>query len=145
MFTWFAQLRSKIWATTVTEKHPARSNLLVPNNIYMSTANTIIRPIGTILSTERHLCVAFNKGKKKVQEQRVQGKEGVPTEKDSQSKSDKASGTEVERFGVIKKWISRSKKCGEQRWRFLNRCGEQVKRWKMKISHIIQCWWKIQS
>lgn len=33
----------------MTEKHPARLNLLVPNNIYMSTANTIIRPIGTIL------------------------------------------------------------------------------------------------
>lgn len=72
----------------------------------MSTANTITRPIGTILSTERHLCVAFNKRKKKVWEQRVQGKEGVLTEKDSQSKSDKASGTEVERFGLIKKSVS---------------------------------------
>lgn len=86
----------------MTEKHPARSNLLVPNNIYMSTANTVTRPIGTILSTERHLCVSFNKRKKKAEEQRVQGKEGVLTEKDSQSKSDKASGTEVEIWGSKK-------------------------------------------
>lgn len=55
----------------------------------MSTANTIIRPMGTILSTERHLCVAVNKGEKNVNEQRVQRKEVVLTEKDSQSKSDK--------------------------------------------------------
>lgn len=87
----------------MTEKHQARSNLLVPNNIFMNTANTIIRQMGTILSTERWLCVAVNKGQKKVNEQRGQGKEGVLTEKGSQSKCGKASGTEMERFGVIKK------------------------------------------
>lgn len=47
--------------------------------------------------------MAVNKGKKKVNEQKAQGKEGVLTEKGSQSKNDKASGTEVERFWVIKK------------------------------------------
>lgn len=65
----------------MTEKHQARSNLLVSNKIFVSAANTIIRPMGTILSTERHLCVAFKKGEKKVNEQRVQGKEGVLAEK----------------------------------------------------------------
>lgn len=67
------------------------------------------------------------------------GKEGVLTEKDLQRKSDKASGTEVERFGVIKQWISGSGKCGEQGRKFRNRGGEEENRDKIKISHIHKC------
>jgi len=72
----------------------------------MSKANTIIRPMGNILSTERQLCVTVNKGENKVDEQRLQGKERVLTAKDSQSQ--RLSGTEAERFGVLKKvnlWV----------------------------------------
>jgi len=70
----------------------------------MSTANRIISLVGTVLSSERCLCVAVNKGEKKGGEQRVQGKkDGGLIEQNSESKSNMASETEVGRCGSYKK------------------------------------------
>lgn len=81
----------------------------------MSTANKILRPMGTIMCIERCFFVAVNKGEEKANEQNIQRKR-VLTEKNSKSKTDKASGLKWRDLGGIKKeWIPGSEKWAEQR------------------------------